>query len=159
MKRFLALACILVLTFTLSACGLDKIMLPTTYKATSQLYVVVDLDLDDYSNNIQIARQLTRDVSVILESRSVLDRVIEETGTTLSVEKLQDMISVENDSDTRIITVCITGDDDQLVMDIAQALVEIGPEIAKKVTGTDVLRVLAAPKLTTAKPSWKNLFS
>ena len=159
MKRFLALICILILTFTLSACGLDALSAPTTYQATFQLYVVSqDFSLNDY-NNIQVQQQLRKDVSVILKSRSVLNQVIEETGTTLSLEELQDMISVENDLDTRIITVCVTGDDDQLVMDIAQALVEIGPEIARIIMGTDVIRVWEAPTLTTIKPSWQNLFS
>ena len=157
MKRFLALTCILVLTFTLSVCGLAALSAPTTYQATFTLYVAPQ-DYDDIDYNLAVSSKVIRVVEYIITSRSVLDRVIEKTGTTLSVEELQDMISLENQSDSQFITVCVTAENDLLAMDIAEALAEIGPEIVNCLDGLDV-KLYHSPKLTTNKPSWKNLFS
>lgn len=158
MKRFFALFCVVVLMLTLSACGLDALSAPTNYHATFELYAVSqDNDYIDY-NNLTVASQLIRDISVILKGQAVLNRVIEETGITLSVEQLEKMISVENQSDSRVFTVCVTDKDGQLAMDIANALAKIAPERVNELIGSDVLKVLQFPELTTSSP-WENLFS
>lgn len=150
MKRFMALTCILLLMLTLSACGTK---FTTTYSATFTLMYTNHSDSD-----LSVSNQIITDMSYVITSRSVLQRVIDETAVPITVDQLSEMVSVEKTSETHIYTVCITADDAQLAMEFAQALTEIVPTFMAKSSDTDRFVVLDAPKLTTNGPL-KSLFS
>ena len=153
MKRFWALLCIMILMFTLSACGMNIGDRFTSYSATFTWLGLQDLLDQDSLSGVRASNLIP-----VIKARSILNPVIEETGMSLTYDQLYEMISMEFDRDTQIYTVCVTADEAQMAMDIAQALAEIAPARLEEVTGSSWLVVLDPPQLTT-NTSLKNLFT
>lgn len=150
MKRFLALFSIVVLMFTLAACDMS---IATTYSATFTFLGTQDLLNPPHFGGVVISNH-----GAIMKTRSILKQIIEETDSCLTFEQLREMISIEYDQDTQVYTVCITAEEEQMAMDLAQAMVRIIPAELEKVTGSRYLVLLDPPKLTKNGPL-KNLFS
>ena len=90
--------------------------LPDVYSATTSLYVLNQID-----QTVISSRLLVNDYREIITSRRVTGAVAEE----LNLENLQDFtIEVEAPTDTRIIEVTVTGEDPELVMEVANGLAQ-----------------------------------
>lgn len=92
------------------------------YKATSTLYVV------SASNNsvvnlsdLQIGTSLTSDYKTLILTRPMMERTIKKLGLQdeMKPKDLVDMISIENPSGTRILTITVTSTNPQLAADAA----------------------------------------
>ena len=102
----------------------SKILLPPIYKSTAMVYVLSKETTLTSLADLQIGSQLTKDYSVLVTSRPVLEQVIEKQQLDMRVDELERMISIGNPTDTRVLTITIS-DTDPIR---AQALAE---EVAK----------------------------
>jgi len=96
--------------------------LPDVYSATTSLYVLNQIDQTVISSSdLSSSALLVNDYREIITSRRVTGAVAEE----LNLENLQDFtIEVEAPTDTRIIEVTVTGEDPELVMEVANGLAQ-----------------------------------
>lgn len=102
----------------------SKVILTPIYESTAMVYVLSKETTLTSLADLQIGSQLTKDYSVLVTSRPVLEKVIENQQLDMSVDELERMISIGNPKDTRVLTITISDTDPVR----AQALAE---EVAK----------------------------
>lgn len=94
------------------------------YKATAKIYIV-SASNDSVVNlsDLQIGASLTADYQELLLSRPLLQDVINNLSLSMNYTTLENMISITNTTDTRILKIVVTSADPQLSADIANELV------------------------------------
>jgi capsular polysaccharide biosynthesis protein len=103
------------------------------YQSTTAIYVLnkQDNNVVTYSD-LQTGTQLTKDYAELVTSRSVMEKVISQLNLeenfedmeNIDSEKLADMVSVDNTTDTRIIKITVTDTNPGRAQDIANAIRE-----------------------------------
>ena len=94
------------------AAGLYSVMiLNPVYTSTSMVYVLSKETTLTSLADLQIGSQLTKDYSVMITSRPVLEQVIEKQGLDLTYDQLKEKISITNPTDTRILNMTVSDED------------------------------------------------
>ena len=125
---------ILLTTFIFAgAAGLiTKFAMTPIYSSTAQLYVMSKGGLSQLTD-LTMGTQLTQDYMVIVKTRPVLDKVIEDLHLDIDYKELGDKVTVENPSDTRIMQITVTDKDPEVAREITQDLAEVTAKtVAKK---------------------------
>ena len=89
----------------------SKVILSPVYTSTSMVYVLSKETTLTSLADLQIGSQLTKDYSVMITSRPVLEAVIEKQKLSLSYNQLKSMIRVSNPADTRILNMSVSDTD------------------------------------------------
>lgn len=94
------------------------------YQATAKIYIV-SASNDSVVNlsDLQIGASLTADYQELLLSRPLLQDVINNLSLNMDYTTLENMISISNTTDTRILKIVVTSSDPQQSADIANELV------------------------------------
>lgn len=117
-----------------------------TYMSTAKMYIVSAsgdsvVDLSD----LNIGMSLTTDYEQLMLSYPVLDQVVEELEDFdsykrleegLTSEQLEELISITNPGDTRILEITATTTDPELSRDIANTMVSVSLDYLPKTMGT-----------------------
>lgn len=86
-------------------------VIPPTYESTSMMYVLSKETTLASLADLQIGSQLTADYQVMITSRPVMEEVIENLGLNLTYKELKEKLSINNPSNTRIISLTIEDGD------------------------------------------------
>lgn len=78
------------------------------YQSTSKLYIVGQSSAITSLADLQTGAQLTQDYMVLVQSRPVLEKVIDNLGLDMQYEDLRALVSLNNPQDTRILEVTVT---------------------------------------------------
>ena len=89
----------------------SKVVLSPVYRSSSMLYVLSKETTLTSLADLQMGTQLTQDYKVLVTSRPVLEEVAEELGLDMTYEDLQDGVSIDNPTDTRILTITVENRD------------------------------------------------
>ena len=94
------------------------------YKATSKLYMV-SASTDSIVNlaDLNLGTSLSEDYAELIQTRPVIESVIEELNLSYTYEELLEMLSVGTVSKTRILTITTTSTIPEEAKDISNALV------------------------------------
>lgn len=90
------------------------------YSATSKLYIVGQTNSEDITN-LQIGLWLTDDYKEVFKAWEVHDLVKQQLDLNYSYEQLQDMVSVENPVNTRLLNITVKSTNAEEAADIANA--------------------------------------
>ncbi len=82
-----------------------------TYSSTSTMLVLTKETTLTSLTDLQIGSTLTKDYSVLITSRPVLEGVIENLGLKMGYKALKGRISVDNPEDTRLLFITVTMND------------------------------------------------
>lgn len=97
-----------------------------TYESQAMLFVLSETTSITSLSDIQIGSELSTDFVIIATSKPVIDTAIEiveeETGVTLTRSEVSSMITVENEEDTRILTITAVGEDPEVACAVANAI-------------------------------------
>lgn len=105
------------------------------------------------SSNLAVALQLVKTYVNIIESETVLNKVISETGLMITADQLRSMLSAEAVKETEMFRVKINSSNPQMSADIANAIADIAPdEIAKIIEGSTA-KVIDYAKVPTGRSS------
>ena len=110
------------------ACGMvgyTHFKVEPTYTSTSTMLVLAKETTLTSLADLQLGSQLTKDYTVLITSRKVLDPVIETLDLDMNYKQLKSRVSIENPEDTRILKISVTLNDP----DLAKAVVD---ELAKQ---------------------------
>lgn len=102
---------IIILALVIGGAGagfFSKKVLSPIYESTSMVYVLSKETTLASLADLQIGSQLTKDYSVIIKSRPVLEEVIEKQSLDMTTEELSNMISIDNPKDTRILSITVS---------------------------------------------------
>lgn len=95
------------------------------YSSTSQLYILSQSTSITSLADLQLGTQLTKDYVVLVKSRPVLNKVIDELGLDMTIEELGENVSVTNPSDTRILNITVNNFDPFMAKTIVDKLTDI----------------------------------
>ena len=94
------------------AAGLfSKFIINPVYTSTSMVYVLSKETTLTSLADLQIGSQLTKDYSVMITSRPVLEQVIEKQGLIFTYDELKEMVRITNPADTRILNMSVADTD------------------------------------------------
>lgn len=107
----------------------SKLVLVPQYESSTKLYVInrQDEGTTTYSD-LQSASQLTNDYMILVTSRTVTEKVINELGLDITTEDLAKNIVVNTPTNTRILEISVTSDDQYQAKEIADKLAEVSAE-------------------------------
>lgn len=112
---------------------ISEAVLPQKFESATSIYVLNQQDNNVLTySDLQSGTQLTKDYAELVTSRSVMEKVISglqlnetyEDMAELDSDELADMVSVDNETDTRIISITVTDTNPARAQDIANAIRE-----------------------------------
>ena len=105
------------------------------------------------SSNLAVAMQLVNTYVNIIQSDTVLEKVIEDTGLALKPKQIRKMVTAESVNDTEMFAVKITSPSPQMSVDIANSVADIAPaEISQIIEGSSA-KVIDYAKLPDGRCS------
>ena len=114
------------------AFAVSRYILTEEFQSTTRIYVLNRQNDDTLTySDVQLGTQLTKDFREIIKSRYVLEQVIEKCGLRESSGSLASRISVDTQSDTRIIAITVTDTNPAMAQYIANELRETAAERIK----------------------------
>lgn len=105
------------------------------YQATAKLYVTGVQTMVPSSGNFTLGRQVISNYIEIMESRPVMERVIDELGLNMSSQQLKNCISQRVPSDTCILEVSILFPDAEWSKAVLDEVLMVSAEYALEVMG------------------------
>lgn len=140
-----------------AAFGVSKYLLTEEYQSTTRIYVLNRQNDDTLTySDVQLGTQLTKDFTQIIKSRYVLEQVIEICGLQDTSASLSSRVSVDTQSDTRIVTITVTDTDPAMAQYIANELREAAAQRIVSVMDIQAVNVVDEANLPTA-PSAPNV--
>lgn len=110
LRRIWLILAAAVITACLVA-GYTFLRIEPTYSSTSTMLVLTKETTLTSLTDLQIGSQLTKDYSVLITSRPVLEEVVENLELKMNYKALKGKISVENPEDTRLLFITVTMND------------------------------------------------
>ena len=106
--------------------GIGTLFLVTPkYQSTSKLYIVGQTSALTSLSDLQAGSQLTQDYMVLIQSRPVLETVIDNLRLDMEYESLKEMVALNNQSDTRILDITVTADDPYMAKEIVDEVSQV----------------------------------
>ena len=123
--------------FGVVAAVFTKAFITPVYSSQSMIYILTKTTSLTSLADIQLGSQLTADYEVLIKSRPVLEKVIENLKLNLRYDELGEKIVVTNDSDTRVLTITVNDPDKNLAKEIVDELTDVGCARIAEIMGTD----------------------
>ena len=111
-----------------------KFFISPQYVATTKVYILSKQDPDQKTlttSDIAFASYLAKDYETLLTTRPVLQEVKKELNLDMSTDALEKMITVNVETDTRIMEISVTNTDPKLAKKIADKVREVANERLK----------------------------
>ena len=155
-RVFLILA--VALLFACGAAGYTKYFMTPTYTSTSTILVISKETTLTSLADLQLGSQLTKDYTVLINSRPVLEQVIENLGLEMDYKQLRASISVTNPSDTRILELSATLADPRLAKAVVDELAQVSSVYIGDKMEVTPPKIIEQGEITTVKtsPSMRN---
>lgn len=142
----------------LIAFGYAKFMITPVYDSTTQIYVLSQTDGSNSVtyNDLVTGTQLTKDYSVLIKSRTVLEAVIKDLDLDMSYGTLQGMVTVTTETDTRVIGITVRDIDPGRAKTIADKVRELASNHIAEVMDSSAVKVVDEANLPLG-PSGPNV--
>lgn len=122
---------IIILTGILGAVSLGlftSMVMKPVFTSSTMLYVVNKTTTLPSLSDLQLGTQLTKDYKVLVTSRPVTLKVIEDLGLNMTHQQLVNKIKVINPADTRILTISVEDADPYMAKSIADKVAEVASD-------------------------------
>ena len=131
------------ITVGLIAIVATMLFITPQYESTTKIYVLSKQDSNTLTNqDMQTSLSLTKDYEELIKSRTVTEGVIAQLNLDLTSEELLQKMSVESQTDTRIISISIRDEDPYTASQIANAVREVAAgHIQKAVNVVDTANI------------------
>lgn len=141
---FAALVCFVISKF---------IMIPT-YESTTRIYILNKTDSASVTySDVQMGTQLTKDYAELINSRYVLEEVIQKLALADEYDELIDKVSVNTPADTRIVSITVEDTDPVQAMNIANCIREVASDHIQNVMDIEAVNVVETANMPTEKAS------
>ena len=100
-----------IILFGSAAGAFSAFVLTPQYKSTAMVYILSKETTLTSLADLQIGSQLTKDYSVMITSRPVLEQVIKNQGLNMTYGQLKARIRISNPADTRILNMTVSDTD------------------------------------------------
>lgn len=103
-------------------------VLTPQYTSSAMVYILSKETTLTSLADLQIGSQLTKDYRIIVTSRPVLEDVVEELGLNMTYKDLKKKVTIDNPSDTRILSIMAEDADPYLAKQIADKVASTASE-------------------------------
>ncbi len=110
------------------ACAVTQFFITPIYTSTSSMLVLTKETTLASLADLQMGSQLTNDYQVLILSRPVLEEVIGNLDLELDYKKLEEKITLENPTDTRILEISVTDENAETAAEIVNELADVASE-------------------------------
>lgn len=126
-RRILWIVLAAILGGGISFVGTRVLMTPMYESTTTMLVLTSETTLSSLSE-LQLGTQLTNDYEILTKSRAVLETVIENLNLNLGYEQLNNMVSISNPEDSRIMEITLTYPDPEEAKAIVDEIASVTSE-------------------------------
>lgn len=144
----------------LIAGSVTRFLITPQYTGTSMIFILTKTTSVTSLADIQLGSELTTDFVMLATSRPTLERVIDELDLTEEPKDLQEMITVSNPADTRILQIDVSNPDPQLAADISNALADATADAVADIMSTDrpsIVEEAVVPEAPSSPSLMKNV--
>lgn len=125
-----------------------------TYESTTKIYILSKQNSDSVTySDLQMGSQLTQDYAELIQSRFVLEEVIEQMGLQMDYSTMKRKVSVTTPTDTRIISITVTDANPVKAMRIANAIREASSAHIQNVMDIEAVNVVETANVPSGKAS------
>lgn len=117
------------------------------YESTARLYVVNSRDSAINLSDLQIGNYLAKDYKEVFNNWHVHERVISELGLPYTYKQLNNMISITNPTDTRILAITVTSPDPEEAKTMAGAYARVACEFIAVKMDQEQPNIFEEPRL------------
>ena len=132
---------------------ISKFILTPTYESTTKIYILNKSDSTTVTySDVQMGTQLTKDYAELINSRYVLEKVIDRLSLVdMEYADLLKKVSVNTPTDTRIVSITVEHTDPVQAKEIADCIREVAGEHIQNVMDIDAVNVVESANLPTKK--------
>ncbi|MCD7883215.1 MAG: Wzz/FepE/Etk N-terminal domain-containing protein [Lachnospiraceae bacterium] len=124
------------------------------YTSTAKIYVLNRQSTDTVtSSDITSSTYLTKDYIEMIQSRTVVESVIDELDLDVSYEGLLSVMTVTAESDTRVVSISVQDPDPFQARDIADAICQASVAHIKEIMELESVNIVDAANIPTSKSS------
>lgn len=160
LKRKIWLILLTGVLFAGAAFGITKFLLTPIYTSTSTMLVLTKETTIASLADLQLGSQLTKDYTVLIQSRPVLEEVIKNQRLDMDYKHLRKAITINNPDSTRILELSAEMTDPETAKDVVDELAEVSSEyIGEKmeVTPPKIIEDGELPTMMTSPNMQKNI--
>lgn len=114
-----------------------KVMITPLYRSSSMLYILSKSTSITSLADIQLGTQLTKDYTVLVKSRPVIETVIQNLGLNRTYEQVLGSLELTNPSDTRILYITVTDPDPEMAKKLADEIAVVAQKRMAEIMKTD----------------------
>lgn len=142
-SRFWIILCIGFVT-ALICFAVSAYVLAPVYESTTKIYILNKTDNTAVTyTDVQMGTQLTKDYAELINSRYVLEEVIERLSLEdIEYEDLMKKVSVNTPVDTRIVSITVEHTNPEMAMKIANCIREVAGEHIQNVMDIEAVNVV-----------------
>ena len=134
MGLFLALVCFIF----------SKFVLTPTYESTTKIYILNKTGETSVTySDVQMGTQLTKDYAELINSRYVLEEVIQKLGLETEYRDLLKQVRVNTPIDTRIVSITVADIEPAQAMMVANCIREVASNHIQTVMDIEAVNVVA----------------
>lgn len=132
--------------------GISKFIITPTYESTTKIYILNKQDSNTVTySDVQMGTQLTKDYKELINSRYVLEEVIQKQSLDMEYSELLSKVSVSTPTDTRIVAITVKDTDPVQAMNIANCIREVASEHIQNVMDIEAVNVVETANMPTKK--------
>lgn len=132
---------------------ISKFVMTPYYESTTKIYILNKTDDTAVTyTDVQMGTQLTKDYAELINSRYVLEKVIEQLSlANMEYKDLMRKVSVDTPVDTRVIAITVENTQPRLAMDIANCIREVAGEHIQNVMDIEAVNVVETANMPIEK--------
>lgn len=133
--------------------GISRFVLTPTYESTSKIYILNKTESASVTySDVQMGTQLTKDYAELINSRYVLEEVIQKLSLTgVEYTDLLKKVSVNTPTDTRIVSITVEDTDPVQAMNIANCIREVASDHIQNVMDIEAVNVVETANMPMEK--------
>ena len=102
-----------------------QLLVTPSYESATKIYILNKQENSAVTySDIQLGTQLTKDYAELIQSRFVLEEVVQGMGLNLTYEQMKKKVAVTTPTDTRILAITVKDSDPVMAMQMANAIRE-----------------------------------
>lgn len=146
----------MILSVTLFAAlicfAFSRFVLSPVYESTTKIYILNKSESTAVTySDVQLGTQLTKDYAELINSRYVLEEVIQKLSLAMEYDELLKVVRVETPSDTRIVSITVESTDPVEAMNIANCIREVASEHIQNVMDIEAVNIVETANMPTEK--------